>query len=274
MDERKRRMTEFYERISATYDHRMETLMHLSTRLAEALVRQAAISEGERVLDVGTGTGNVALAAARFVGAQGRVIGVDLSSSMLAEARRKAVNLPVEFQEMDAESLEFGDATFDVVLSGLTLWFLPDVVRGMKQIYRVLRPGGRVAFSTYTPETFQPLRELMWKRLVQHGVPRLPAPAEPWMVLREPGHLLRLLEEAGFREPRVVAEPHVHMLRSGEEWWTFIRRSASWGELFDELPAEALESLKAEIIGDVEGLRTPDGIRVDTSALIGIGVRR
>lgn len=274
MDERKRRMTEFYERISGTYDYRMGTLMQLSTRLAEALVRHAAVSEGAQVLDVGTGTGNVALAAARFVGARGRVVGVDLSDGMLTQARRKAGSLPVEFQEMDAEALRFGDATFDVVLSGLTLWFLPDVVRGMKEIHRVLRPGGRVAFSTFTRETFQPLRELMWKRLEQHGVPRLPAPREPWMVLREPGHLVQLLERAGFRETRVVAEPHVHTLLSAEEWWTFIRRSASWGELLDQLSAEALEGLKTEIVEDVEGLRTPNGIQVDTSALIGIGVRR
>lgn len=274
MDERKRRATEFYERISGSYDHRMVTLMQLSTRLAEALVQRAALFEGARVLDVGTGTGSVALAAARYVGARGRVVGVDLSSGMLAQARRKAGNLPVDFQEMDAEALQFGDATFDVVLSGLTLWFLPDVVRGMKEIHRVLRPGGRVAFSTYTRATFQPLRELMWTRLEQRGVRRFPAPLEPWMVLREPGHLLTLLERAGFRETRVVTEPRTHTLRQSEEWWTFIRSSASWGELLDELPAEALEGLKAEVVEDVEKLRTADGIRVDTSALIGIGIRR
>lgn len=179
MDERKRRVIELYERISGTYDHRHGTLMQLSTRLAEALVRQAAIPEGAWVLDVGTGTGNVALAAARFVGARGRVVGVDLSSAMLTQARRKAGNLPVEFQEMDAEALQFGEATFDVALSGLTLWYLSDIVRGMEEIHRVLRPAGRVAFSTYTRETFQPLREFTWSRLMQYRVPRPPAPPEP-----------------------------------------------------------------------------------------------
>ena len=273
MDERKRRMTELYERISGTYDHRMGTLMQLSTRLAEALVRQAAISEGAWVLDVGTGTGNVALTAARFVGARGRVVGVDLSSAMLTQARRKAGDLPVEFQEMDAEALQFGDATFDVVLSGLTLWFLPDIVRGMKEIHRVLRPGGRVAFSTFTRETFQPLGELTWSRLEQHRIPRPPAPPEPWIVLREPEHLLLLLEKASF-QARVVPEPNIHTLQSAEEWWTFIRRSASWGSSLDQLSAEALADLKAEILEDVERLRTKEGIQVDTSALIGIGVRQ
>src|SRR5207302_868917 len=87
MDERKRRMTQWYDHIADAYDqHRLP----LSPRLAEALVRHAAVSEGERVLDVGTGTGNVAIAAARHTGARGRVVAIDLSRAMLGRARRKA----------------------------------------------------------------------------------------------------------------------------------------------------------------------------------------
>ena len=267
MDERKRRMTQWYDRIAGAYDdHRMP----LSPRLAEALVREAAIFEGAWVLDVGTGTGNVAFAAARFVGPRGRVVGVDLSSAMLAEARRKGADLPVEFQEMDAEALQFGDATFDAALGGL----LPDIVPAMREMHRVLRPGGRAAFSTYTRKTLQPLTDLTWSRLERHRIPRPPALTGPWAALKESEQLLLLLEKAGFQEARVVPEPHNHMLQSAEDWWTYMRRSTRWGAFLDQFPAEALNDLKAEIIQDVEGLRTKDGVQVDTSALIGIGVRR
>lgn len=163
MDERKRRMIHWYDRIARAFDCHP---MPLSTRLAEALVRQAAISEGEWVLDVGTGTGNVALAAARCVGARGRVVGVDLSRAMLREARRRAGDLPIEFQEMDAEALHFGDATFHAALGGL----LPEVVPVISEMHRVLRPGGRAAFSSYTPETFQPLADVTWSRLERHRI--------------------------------------------------------------------------------------------------------
>lgn len=267
MDERKRRMTQWYDRIAGVYDdHRIP----LSTRLAEALVREAAIAEGAWVLDVGTGTGNVALAAARFGGARGRVVGVDLSSAMLTQARRKAGHLPVKFQQMDAEALQFGDATFDVVLSGL----LPDIVPAMREMHRVLRPSGRVALSTFTRETLRPLAELTWLHLERHRILRPRAPPEPGMVLREPEMLLLVLEKAGFQEARVVPVPHSHTLQNAEDWWTYMRRSTRWGASLDQLQVEAIEDLKAKILEDVERLRTKDGIQVDTSALIGIGVRR
>ncbi len=267
MDERKRRMTQWYDRIASAYDCHP---MPLSTRLAEALVRQAAISEGERVLDVGTGTGNVALAAARCVGARGRVVGVDLSRAMLREARRRAGDLPVEFQEMDAEALQFGDATFDAALSGL----LPEVEPVMSEMHRVLRPGGRAAFSTYTRETLQPLADVTWSRLERHRIRRPPAPQEPWTASRESEQLLLLLEKAGFQEVQVVPEPHIHTLQRAEDWWTYMQRSLRWGALLDQFSAEALEDLRAEVLEDVERLRSQEGIQVDTSALIGIGVRR
>ncbi len=267
MDERKRRMIQWYDRIAGTYDdHRMP----LSPRLAEALVRHAAISEGMSVLDVGTGTGNVALAAARWVGPRGRVVGIDLSSAMLTEARRRAGDLPVEFLEMDAEALQFGDATFDAALGGL----LPDIVPAMKEMHRVLRLGRRAAFSTYTRETLQPLAGLTWSRLERYRILPPPAPTGPWTVLKESEQFLLLLEKAGFREARVVPEPHIYTLQSAEEWWTYMRRSTRWGASLDQLSFEVLEDLKAEILRDVESLRTKDGIQVDTSALIGIGVRR
>lgn len=267
MDERKRRMIHWYDRIASAFDCHP---LPLSTRLAEALVRQAALSEGDWVLDVGTGTGNVALAAARCVGARGRVVGVDLSRAMLREARRRAGDLPVEFQEMDAEALQFGDATFHAALGGL----LPEVVPVISEMHRVLRPGGRAAFSSYTPETFQPLADVTWSRLERHRIRRPPAPPEPWTASRASEQSLLLLEKAGFQEARVVPEPYTHTLQSAEDWWTYMRRSTRWGPLLDQLSAEALEDLKAEILQDVERLRTEEGIKVDMSALIGIGVRR
>ncbi len=267
MDERKRQMTQWYDRIAPTYDcHRLP----LSARLAGALVRQAAISEGEWVIDIGTGTGNVAFAAARCVGPRGHVVGIDLSRAMLTEARRRAGDLPVEFQEMDSEGLQFGEATFDAALAGL----LPDIAPAMGEMYRVLRSGGRAAFSTYTGETLQPLADLTWSRLERYRIRCVPAPPESWMASSESEQLLRLLKRAGFQEARVVPEPHTHILQSAEDWWAYMQRSTRWGGLLVQLPEETINDLKAEILADVERLRDGRGIHVDTSALIGIGVRR
>jgi ubiquinone/menaquinone biosynthesis C-methylase UbiE len=115
MEEPKRRVVAAFDLASTTYD---EPTLRFFDVHAPALVRKAQIHEGARVLDVATGTGKVALEAARLVGPNGRVIGIDLSGGMLAQACRKTGRLPEEFRRMDAETLEFEDAAFDSVLCG------------------------------------------------------------------------------------------------------------------------------------------------------------
>ena len=173
MEEQKRRVVAAFDLASDTYD---EPALRCFDLHALALVREAKLHEGARVLDVATGTGKVACTAARAVGAKGRIIGIDLSEGMLAQARRKAEGLPVEFRLMDAERLEFEDATFDVVLCGFAVWFLPDILRGMREMRRVLQPGGRLAFSTWAKRSHEPMMEMMHARLVRYGIPRVPPP--------------------------------------------------------------------------------------------------
>lgn len=267
MEEQKRRIMTAFDLASTTYD---EPALRCFDVHAPVLVRNAQIHEGARVLDVATGTGKVALEAARLVGLKGWVIGIDLSEGMLAQARRKTGALPVEFRQMDAENLEFEDATFDVVLCGFCVWFLPDIVRGVREMHRVLRPGGRLAFSTWTKQSFEPMQEMTLARFERYGVPRS-APSEPWMECREPGHLLTLLEKGEFQEGRVVLELAGYFIEP-EDFWTFIWGSAVRRRLI-QLPPEALDRFRKETLGEVRSLQGEHGIWFDTSALIGIGLR-
>ncbi|MBI3086892.1 MAG: methyltransferase domain-containing protein, partial [candidate division NC10 bacterium] len=102
---------------------------------------------GEAVLDLGCGAGLDALLAAQLVGPAGRVAGIDLSPEMLAvaEAGRAEAGLPqVEFREASVEALPFPDASFDVALSNGVLNLIPDKPAALREIFRVLRPGGRL----------------------------------------------------------------------------------------------------------------------------------
>jgi len=116
-------------------------------------VKFARIASGERILDIGCGTGVVAVTAARR-GA--KVSGLDLSPVLLEAARRNAVvaGVDIDFVEGDAEALPYPDAAFDVVLSqfGHILAPRPDVA--MREMLRVLKVGGRIAFSAWPPELF------------------------------------------------------------------------------------------------------------------------
>lgn len=120
--------------------------------VAGRLVHFAGIAKGERVLDVGTGTGVVALAAAHR-GA--RVTGLDLTPALLAVARenaRIAGRDDIEWTEGDAEALPYADASFDVVVSQFGHMFAPRPDVAIAEMHRVLRPGGRIAFATWPPE--------------------------------------------------------------------------------------------------------------------------
>lgn len=116
------------------------------------LLACAAPAPGERVLDVASGTGLVAFAAAAAVGAEGSVVGVDLSGHMvdMAALRARERNLAnVRFERMDAENLALPDASFDVALCAFGLMYLPDPGRALREMRRVLRSGGRLAVAIW-----------------------------------------------------------------------------------------------------------------------------
>ena len=136
---------------------------------AEAFVQRLALVSGTTVLDVACGSGNLALPAARL-GA--RVTGIDIAPNLVEAARlaAKREGLPIDLHEGDAEALPYPDATFETTISMFGVMFAPRPELAMAELFRVTRPGGRIALANWTPGSF------IGEMLRAH-VKRVPPPA-------------------------------------------------------------------------------------------------
>jgi len=158
--------------------------------VAERLVDAADLRAGRRVLDVATGSGNAAIAAARL---GGRVTGSDYVPALLERARERAraERLSIEFVEGDAEALPFDDGSFDAVTSVYGTMFAPDHQRTAAEIARVARPGATVALASWTPEGFL---GAMFRTVGAHVPP--PAGVASPMLWGTEGHLDEIFGDA------------------------------------------------------------------------------
>lgn len=254
-DDQKRRVVVDFNAMAETY----EALRFVQV-CARRLVELAALPPGAQVLDIATGTGWAALAAAQHVGPTGRVLGVDLAPELLERARRKvaAAGLThVEFREGDAERLDLGDQSFDVVLCASALFFVPDMLAALREWHRVLRPGGQAGFSGFGPTFLQLLRDLWEARLRQYGV-SLPTPSAD-LRLAEPETCRQLLHEAGFVQTEVQSEQLGYYFRTVEEYWEERWSSRSRRAILQLAPGQR-EQFQAEHLAEVGARATDQGI--------------
>jgi ubiquinone/menaquinone biosynthesis C-methylase UbiE len=186
---------------------------------AHDLIERVGVAAGDRVLDVACGTGVVARQAAERVGAAGSVDAVDLNPAMLAHARTLAgTGAPIEFHEASALDLPFDDGCFDVVFCQLGLQFFPDRAVALREMHRVLVPGGRLALNVFAPIERNPATHALADALDRHIGPLTSVAKRTEHALADPGGVHRLVAGAGFRDVRLETTTKTARFRSPEHY--------------------------------------------------------
>jgi ubiquinone/menaquinone biosynthesis C-methylase UbiE len=243
----------------------------VTARLADPLLAAVGAGPDTRLLDVATGPGYVAAAAAER-GAD--VVGLDFSDTMLAFARERASG--VEFVQGDATDLPFEDETFDAVTAAFLLLHLGTPERAVGEAERVLRPGGRVAFSVWDAPAQCRWIGVVFEAFTGAGAhPPLDVPAGPnFFRFAEDAEFTRLLEAAGLVDVGVETVAFGLRLRDGDELWDgLIEGSVRVGPMVLGQTEEVQRDIRSRYDDLLEPYRTEDGFDVPVSVKIASGAK-
>lgn len=248
---------------NAASDHFDDEPLAFWARTGSGTVDRLALTTGATVLDVGCGTGASAIPAAVAVGPGGSVIGVDLAGQLLNRAREKARRRGlsnVEFRQGDMENLGYPDGSFDAVISVFSVFFVPDMTRQVAELWRMVKPGGQLAITTWGPQAFEPGAAAFWAAVKDHAPSALHFGGfNPWDRVTTVEAVRDLLVGAGVADPTVEAEASRQPLRTVDDWWTIVIGSGFVWTVEQMGPEKAarvrddnLNSLRAQAASHIE----------------------
>ena len=254
-----------WEDAAEAWHHWGDVLEQWLGRATERMLDGAGVVPGAHVLDVAAGAGGQTIAAARRVGAGGRVLATDISPTILTYAVKSAAEAGVtnvETLEADGEALDaLGEGTFDSVISRVGLIYFPDRHRALTGMHHVLRDGGRLAAVVYSPPDRNRFFSLPVSIIRQRAGLPAPAPGQPGPFCLGDPHVLRsTLADAGFRDVTIDTMEAPLRLESAAECVRFERDSfGALHQMLAGLPAEERDGVWDEIEDALRQFETPEG---------------
>ena len=241
--------------------HFMETMDVNLLPFGQKAMAAASVMPGESVLDIGCGCGDTSIEIASLVGVDGHVLGVDISEPILVRAKAKAMiskDKSVAFECEDAQVYRFDTAAFDLIFSRFGVMFFDDPVAAFKNLYRALRPGGRVAFICW-----QPAKDNEWIKASLETVARhisLPDPSGPEdprpMSFGDPERVRRILTRSGFSNIEISNCDTSFTVGSNlDEAVSFLMQLGPAGAAIAQ--ADAGERVKSNIAADLREMLVP-----------------
>jgi len=256
-----------WERAAAAYPG---TFGELTAQLAAPLLDAAQISAGARVLDVATGPGYVAGLAA---GRGARVIGIDFSPAMIAEARVRHPD--IDFREGDAEHLDLPDTSVDAAVMAFGLLHLARPEAALRELHRVLAPGGRCALSVWAPPQQAIGFGILLDALAAHGTPAIGLPeGPPFFRFSDPREMRAALAQAGFAAIEVTVVPLVWRLTSPDQLFeAALHGSVRTAALLRAQTPAVLARIRAVAHDAVAAYRDGDGYALPMPAVLASATR-
>jgi SAM-dependent methyltransferase len=268
-------------RESATFwERHAETVGAMFGPISDRLIGAARVASGARVLDVAGGAGDPSLALASTVSVDGLVVCTDQAPGMVAAARRRAIARgasSVRFAQCSGDALPVRDASFDATVCRLGLMFFPDANRGVDEMLRVARPGGRVALAVWGAKDRNPYLAVP-STLAERYAPSDPEPADAPGAWRfaEPGVLAELLRAAGAADvvEELVAFDIVAPI-SFEAFWTVrVELSDTLRTKVARVGPYAAASLAGDVRSALGAFFDQAGARIPAEALVVSGAKR
>ncbi|MEE9494198.1 MAG: class I SAM-dependent methyltransferase [Gammaproteobacteria bacterium] len=270
-DPKKDAVATLFNQVSTLYDCEATRFF---TFCGERLVNVVKPEAGTKLLDVATGTGAVAVPMAQAIGPEGRVTGIDLSAGMLgkAEANIKKIGLNnIDLFEMDAENLDFNDASFDSVVCSYGLFFMPDMLAALQEWRRVVRPAGKVVFTSFETTAFQPMMDGFLEKMAATGVD-VPTGRFGSHLIESVEHCRQLLQQAGLENINVHTAQLGYHLANEADWWTIVTNTAM-RHLLEKIPADRQEQFRVEHLDFVKSQMSTEGLWLDVDTRFAVGHR-
>jgi SAM-dependent methyltransferase len=229
-----------------------EKLWKASRPISEWMIQRLDPQPGNTVLELAAGLGDTGSMAARLVGESGRVLITDFAPQMVAAARRRAEEMGVEnveFRELDAERMDLQSDSVDGVLCRWAYMLTIDPAAAFAETRRVLRPGGRLAFSVWASRERNPMLSLVGRVLESQGHISPPDhEASGAFVMADPGRIQELVMGAGFTEPEIEEVSFRWPFADQDAYWRYlIETSASASPVLRSLPLEAQEAVRGQV---------------------------
>jgi ubiquinone/menaquinone biosynthesis C-methylase UbiE len=247
-----------------------EHLSGVTTQSVDALLDAAGVRKGARVLDVATGAGYIAGAATQR-GAD--AIGIDFSAAQVRMARERYP--AVRFEQADAEALPFNSESFDAVVNGFGMCHLPNPDVALREAFRVLKRGGRVAFSVWDTPEHAVVFGAIYAAIRAHGSMDVDLPAGPnFFLFSDPGQSSRALLSAGFVSPSCRQVPQAWRVSDPEEVFRVITEGSvrAAATLRAQSPS-ARQAIKAALRDTVAAHKRGDSFEVPMPAALATAVK-